>query len=107
MAAQMLAFLERDYWLELARHANAKADRLARELAAAGIKPLWPVEANLVFAALPRALEKKLRAAGATYYVRPSDGLDIGADNVLVRMVTSFTTTDEDISRFADLCKEF
>jgi threonine aldolase len=107
MAAQMLAFLERDYWLELARHANAKADRLARELTAIGIKPLWPVEANLVFAALPRALDMKLRAAGATYYVRPSDGLDIGAGNVLVRMVTSFTTTDEDISRFADLCKEF
>jgi len=107
MAAQMLAFLDRDYWLELARHANAKADRLARELTAIGIKPLWPVEANLVFAALPRALDTKLRAAGATYYVRPSDGLDIGAGNVLVRMVTSFATKDDDISRFADLCKEF
>jgi threonine aldolase len=107
MAAQMLAFLDRDYWLELARHANAKADRLARELTAIGIKPLWPVEANLVFAALPRALDAKLRAAGATYYVRPSDGLDIGADNVLVRMVTSFDTKDEDVSRFVALCKEF
>jgi threonine aldolase len=107
VAAQMLAFLDRDYWLELARHANAKADRLAGELAAIGIKPLWPVEANLVFAALPRALDTKLRAAGATYYVRPSDGLDIGADNVLVRMVTSFTSTDEDVGRFVDLCKEF
>jgi threonine aldolase len=107
MAAQMLAFLDRDYWLELARHANAKADRLAGELAAIGLEPLWPVEANLVFAALPRALDMKLRTAGATYYVRPSDGLDIGADNVLVRMVTSFTTEDEDVSRFVDLCKEF
>jgi threonine aldolase len=107
MAAQMLAFLDRDYWLELARHANAKADRLARELAAIGIKPLWPVEANLVFAALPHALDAKLRAAGAAYYVRPSDGLDIGAGNVLVRMVTSFDTKDEDVSRFVALCKEF
>jgi len=76
-------------------------------LTAAGIKPLWPVEANLVFAVLPRALDTKLRAAGATYYVRPSDGLDIGAGNVLVRMVTSFATNDDDVSRFADLCKEF
>jgi threonine aldolase len=107
MAAQMLAFLDRDYWLELARHANAKADLLACELTAVGIKPLWPVEANLVFAALPRALDAKLKAAGASYYVRPGDGLDLGAGNVLVRMVTSFATRDEDVSRFVAHCKEF
>lgn len=106
LAAQLLAFLDGGYWLELARQANAKADRLAEELAAVGIKPVWPVEANLVFAVLPEALDVKLRAAGASYYVRPSDGLDIGAGKVLVRLVTSFATTDEDVSRFVELCKQ-
>jgi threonine aldolase len=106
LAVQLLAFLERDTWLELARHANAKADLLSRGLTAIGIKPVWPVEANLVFAALPGALDAKLKAAGASYYVRPSDALDIGAGNVLVRMVTSFATTDEDVTRFVELCKE-
>jgi threonine aldolase len=101
-----LAFLEGDTWLGLARHANAKADRLAAALTAIGIKPVWPVEANLVFAVLPAALDAKLRAAGATYYVRNSDGLAIGAGNVLVRLVTSFATTDEDVSHFVELCKE-
>ena len=107
IAVQMLAFLAEDYWLTLARHANAKADLLATQLTAIGIKPVWPVEANLVFAVLPRALDAKLRAAGAGYYVRSSDSLDIGAGNVLVRLVTSFASTDEDVARFVELCKEF
>jgi threonine aldolase len=107
IAAQMLAFLADDYWLTLARHANAKADLLATRLTAVGIKPVWPVEANLVFAVLPRALDAKLRAAGAGYYVRSSDSLGIGAGNVLVRLVTSFATTDDDVARFVELCKEF
>ncbi len=71
------------------------ADRLAQELNAAGLTPVWPVEANLVFVALPRALDAKLKAAGANYYVRPSENLDLGADRVLVRLVTSFATQDE------------
>ena len=56
---------------------------------------LWPVEANLVFAAMPKALDAKLRAAGAAYYVRRSDGLP--EDQMLVRMVTSFATREEEV----------
>jgi threonine aldolase len=106
VAAQFLAYLADDCWLMLARHANAKADRLAQKLTAAGLKPVWPVEANLVFAVLPRALDAKLKAAGAHYYVRKSDSLDVGPGNVLVRLVTSFATEDEDIERFVGLCKK-
>ncbi len=111
VAAQFLAYLADDYWLTLARHANAKADRLAAQLAAVGFKPVWPVEANLVFAVLPKTLDAKLRRAGASYYVRSSESLeagsdDLGADNVLVRLVTSFATNDGDIERFAALCKK-
>ena len=106
IAAQLLAFLAKDYWLELARHANAKADLLAAQLTAVGIKPVWPVEANLVFAVLPRALDAKLRAAGASYYVRGSESLALGAGNVLVRLVTSFATTDAEVRQFVELCKE-
>ena len=54
----------------------------------------------------PRALDARLQAAGANYYVRNSDGLDIGADNVLIRLVTSFSTADDDIERFVSLCKK-
>jgi threonine aldolase len=106
IAAQFLAYLADDRWLALARHANAMAGRLAEKLAAGGLQPVWPVEANLIFVALPRALDAKLKAAGAHYYVRNSDTLDVGADNVLLRLVTSFATEDGDIERFVSLCKK-
>jgi threonine aldolase len=107
IAAQFLAYLAGDRWLELARHANAMADKLS--LSAIGLRPVWPVQANLVFVVVPRALDAKLRASGASYYVRNSENLDTGADNVLIRLVTSFATTDEDedIERFVNLCTRF
>ena len=56
---------------------------------------------------LCRALHVKLGAAGASYYVRSSDSLETGADNVLIRLVTSFATLEEDIERFVNLCARF
>jgi threonine aldolase len=106
IAAQFLAYLEDDRWLTLARHANAMADRLADKLAAVGLQPIFAVEANLIFVVIPRVLDAKLKAAGANYYVRTSESLDVGADNVLVRLVTSFSTEDDDIERFIGLCKK-
>jgi threonine aldolase len=81
------------------------ADRLAERLSGIGLKPIWPVEANLVFVMLPRALDAALRAAGANYYVRSSNSLAVGADEVLVRLVTSFATREDDIERFVNLCE--
>jgi threonine aldolase len=106
MAAQMAAYLAGDCWLKLARHANAMADLLGQGLGAVGLKPVWPVEANLVFVVLPRALDAKLKAAGADYYVRTGKGVDHGTDEVLARLVTSFSTQRPDIDRFVNLCKE-
>ncbi len=105
LAAQFAAYLDGDLWLDLARHANIMADRLAHELTATDLPPLWPVEANLVFVALPRTLDAKLKAAGASYYVRSSEALCLPADTVLARLVTSFATQNEDIERFVNLCK--
>ena len=107
IAAQFLSYLADDRWLDLARHANAMADKLADALSAIGLRPVWPIEANLVFVVLPRELDAKLRAAGANYYVRNSDGLDTRADNVLIRLVTSFATVEDDIERFVNLCVRF
>ena len=59
IAAQMAAYLADDCWLVLARHANAMADRLAQGLKSVGLEPVWPVEANLIFVVLPRALDFK------------------------------------------------
>jgi threonine aldolase len=105
VAAQFLAFLADECWLTLARHANRMADLLAQKLTAAGLAPVWPVEANLVFVVLPRALDARLTRAGANYYVRTSPSLAMPADHVLVRLVTSFATTEQDVERFAALCE--
>jgi threonine aldolase len=98
IAAQMEAYLEGDLWMTLARHANAMADALAAGLTAAGCKPAWPVEANEVFAPLTAEMDKKLKAAGASYYPWPADGLP--KDRILVRLVTSFQTTNDDVEKF-------
>jgi threonine aldolase len=107
IAAQFDAFFRDDLWLTLARQANAQADRLAAGLTGAGCAPVWPVEANEVFVALPRAVDERLRAAGAAYYPWSSQGLPNGttvpADRLLVRLVTSFATIDDEIAQFVGL----
>jgi threonine aldolase len=109
LAAQLEAYLAGDLWLELARHANRMADRLAERLAAAGIVPVWPVEANEVFVPLSAQADRRLKAAGASYYPWSSNSLPaslaIGADAIVVRLVTSFSTTEADVDRFAALAR--
>jgi threonine aldolase len=104
IAAQMDAFLADDLWLSLARHANGMADRLSDGLAAAGYAPVWPVEANEVFAILPKSICERLRAAGAGFYERTMDGLPnnrtVGPGDILVRLVTSFATATHEVDQF-------
>jgi len=107
LAAQFAAFLDGGLWLDLARHANAMASELAEKLTALGLTPVFPVEANLMFVSLPRTLDAKLKAAGASYYVVASDVHQLPADQVLVRLVTSFATRQDDVERFVNLCKNF
>jgi threonine aldolase len=110
LAAQVEAYLADDNWLAWARHANHMADLLAGRLAAAGITPVWPVEANLVFVMLPAQTHARLRAAGATYYARHSDSLPdrtvIAPGDVLARLVTSFATSATEVDRFVALARD-
>jgi len=106
IAAQFAAYLDGNLWIDLARHANAMASRLGENLAAIGLPPLFPVEANLVFVALPRVLDAKLKAAGASYYVRATGSVKLLSDQVLARLVTSFATGEEDIARFVRVCAD-
>jgi threonine aldolase len=105
VAAQIEAFLAGGLWLKLARHANDMADRLAAGLTAANCVPVWPVEANEVFAPIPQEQAKCLKAAGATFYEWPPLGLSLPEDRTLIRLVTSFQTMPADVDRFlATLC---
>jgi threonine aldolase len=107
LSLQFEAFLRNDCWLRLARHANTMADRLAAGLTGIGLPPVWPVEANLVFIMVPKAIEARLRAAGARYYARQSQSLpaamDAGPERCLIRLVASFATTAEEVDAFVAL----
>jgi threonine aldolase len=104
IAAQLEAYLADDLWLKLARHANAMADRLAAGLTGAGLAPVWPVEGNEVFAAVPSHVDARLKAAGASYYPWTTDSLPNGTtlprDSILVRLVTSFATSVAEVDHF-------
>ena len=80
------------------------ADRLADGLRAKSLAPVWPVEANLVYAVLPADVHKRLQAAGASYYPMHRDTAPRAAfhrpDDVLVRLVTSFASTVEEVDAF-------
>jgi threonine aldolase len=106
LAAQFDCYFRDDLWLRLARHANAAAARLGGKLTGIGLPPMWPVEANEVFVLLPAAADQRLKRASATYY--PWDMELLPADTTrdtgqLVRLVTSFATSEAEIEQFVTL----
>jgi threonine aldolase len=100
LGAQMLAYLEGDLWLENARRANNLARKLAEGLSdLKTVRVPNPVQANEVFAIMPRRLFDRLQAAGARFYDWMPDSLGdaIAADEIFVRFVLSFATPEEDV----------
>jgi threonine aldolase len=108
LAAQMLAYLKDDLWLHNARQANMLAARLSEGLTALqGIRTPHPVEANEVFAVIPRRLNDALLAAGAKFYDWMPDGVPGGVkeNEIFVRFVLSFATPPEHVDQFLALAK--
>jgi threonine aldolase len=107
VAAQFDAYLKDNLWLELAGHANNMAKLLAQEISASTTMRLaWPCEANEVFAIMKKTHAEKAQRAGAHFYDWPAPrGMEslVADDEYLVRLVTSFATTPEQISQFAEL----
>jgi threonine aldolase len=82
LAAQLLAMLEGDLWLQNARAANAAAQIIA---GAAPDRLMYPVQANEIFIHLTQAEAATLRAQGFDFY-------DWGEG--AARLVTSWHHTD-------------
>lgn len=107
IAAQFDAYLEGGLWLDLARHANGMADRLRSGLLASNrCRAGWETSANEVFAVLPKTIMAEAQAGGAKFYEWPAPadmpGL-LSNDEILVRLVTSFATEEEEVDRFLAL----
>jgi threonine aldolase len=93
VAAQVLALLDGDLWLRNARHANAMAASLVQAVAdVPGVKVAAPPEVNAVFATVPAEALVPLQEWSFFWE------WDLTVS--LVRWMTSFATTDEDIARF-------
>lgn len=88
-AAQILALLENDLWLENARSANAAATTIGQ---AAGDRLVYPVEANEIFVRATAAEAESLRAEGFDFY-------DWGPDEI--RLVTSWDQGGEPVDQLA------
>jgi threonine aldolase len=95
LAAQMDAYLESGLWLDLARHANAMARRLADGLAALpGAKLVHPVEANEIFVDLPEAAIAATEKAGYRSYRW------LGPGTQRLRLVCAWSSRVEDVDGF-------
>jgi threonine aldolase len=101
LAAQMQGYLENDTWLQTARQSNAHAAHLADGLTRLGAKLHHPVEANMIFASLPRARHQAAMKAGAAYYLHgPLEG---PADEMVsCRLVCDWSLEPASIDAFLD-----
>jgi threonine aldolase len=94
MSAQMEALLTNDLWRRNAEHANGMARLLEQEVRQIPrIKIVYPVQANGVFAQLPREAIDKIKERYFFYVWSEEDSV--------ARWMCSFDTTEDDVKEFA------
>jgi threonine aldolase len=94
ISAQFESLLKGDLWLRNARHSNRMAQLLKRELTKVPqVKIVYPVEANGVFALIPRHAVAKLQKRYFFYVWDEKQSV--------VRWMCSWDTTEHDVREFA------
>lgn len=99
MAAQMICYLESGIWRRNAEHSNRMAQLLRSEVEKVeGVKIMYPVQVNSVFAQLPTDVWHRLQER--YFFYDWNEAADV------VRWMCSFDTTEEDIHSFVNALKE-
>lgn len=99
MAAQMECYIENGLWRRNAEHSNRMAQLLKDEVQKVeGVRIMYPVQVNSVFAQLPREVWHRLQERYFFY--------DWDEDQDVVRWMCSFDTTEQDIHDFVNALKE-
>jgi threonine aldolase len=99
IAAQFEALLTNNLWRRSAEHANRMARLLEKEVSRVpGVKVVWKVEANGVFAQVPRHAIEKIRRQYFFYTWLEEESI--------VRWMCSFDTTEEDIHGFVKVVQD-
>jgi threonine aldolase len=96
IAAQFEALLTDDLWRRSAEHANRMARLLEKGISRIPeVKVVWKVEANGVFAQIPRHSIEAIRQHYFFYMWMEEESI--------VRWMCSFDTTEDDIARFVEV----
>ncbi|MGO9087271.1 MAG: threonine aldolase family protein [Terriglobales bacterium] len=99
IAVQFEALLSNDLWRRSAEHANRMARLLEAELRQVPqVRIVWKVEANGVFAQIPRHAMPKIKER---YFFYPWI-----EEECIVRWMCSFDTTEEDVKDFVKVVAE-
>jgi threonine aldolase len=99
ISAQLDALLSNDLWLANAQHSNRMAKLLEKEVRKIpGVKLVYKVEANGVFAKIPRSAIAKLRKRYFFYVWNEEQSV--------VRWMCSFDTTEKDVREFTKFVAE-
>lgn len=99
IATQFETLLSNDLWLKNAQHANRMAKLLEKETRKIpAVEIVYPVEANGVFARIPRPAIRKLQKRYFFYVWNEKQSV--------VRWMCSFDTTADDVSQFAAFVAE-
>ncbi len=99
MAVQMEALLTNDLWRRNAEQANRMARLLEEEVKKIPrVKIVYPVEANGVFAQIPREAIQEIQERYFFYVWSEEESV--------VRWMCSFDTTEEDVRKFAEFVGE-
>ena len=88
-SAQLVAYLTDGLWLRLARHSNDAMAALSAGMRGLGVELFNDPQANIVFARVGDEVIAALQAANVLFYDMPGG---------VLRFVTSFQTTDEDVA---------
>ncbi|HEY4281396.1 MAG TPA: beta-eliminating lyase-related protein [Conexibacter sp.] len=106
LAAQFTALFGGELWQELASHGNAMAARLAAGVQGApGLEITQAVEANAVFAQLPREAIASLRETWH-FYDWTTPGRAVPAGHGEVRWMCAWDVSEADVDRFAAEVRE-
>jgi threonine aldolase len=99
IAAQFQALLSNGLWLQNAQHSNRMAQLLKREVSKIPqVKVVYDVDANGVFAKIPRQTIRKLQERYFFYVWNEADSV--------VRWMCSWDTTESDIKDFAGFLRQ-
>jgi len=107
ISAQFEAYFRDGLWLELAKHANGKAAKIAESIAASkSARLVGNPQSNELFAILPKQLVSTAMEKGAVFYEWPTPvDLEITKDEQLCRFVASFATTEEEVEELCALLR--